>query len=239
LLIILLHSQGKYTDSMKFEEKLELLEFLSGYVTQHKLDLFEKVIRFRTRHITVVLEDLYQPHNASAVLRTCDCFGIQDVHIIENQNSYEINPDVALGSSKWLDLHRYNRFDYNTTEAFDALKNKGYTIIATSPHKNDVLLEELPVEPKTALVFGSELRGLANETISKADGWVKIPMVGFTESLNVSVSAAVILHFLTGKLRKSDIPWALTKEERIDLKLKWIKNVVKSADLLEQKFLKK
>jgi tRNA (guanosine-2'-O-)-methyltransferase len=224
---------------MEFEKKKELFGFLSEFVTQHKLDLFEKVLRFRTRHITVILEDLYQPHNASAVLRTCDCFGIQDVHIIENQNSYEVNPDVALGSSKWLNLLRYNRLEYNTPEAFGYLRKKGYTIIATSPHKNDVFLEELPVEPKTALVFGSELRGIANETISHADGWVKVPMVGFTESLNVSVSAAIILHYLTGKLRKSDIQWTMTEEEKLDLKLKWIKNVVKRADLLEQEFLKK
>jgi tRNA (guanosine-2'-O-)-methyltransferase len=171
-------------------------------------------------------------------LRTCDCFGIQDVHIIENQNSYEVNPDVALGSSKWLTLIKYNRFSYNTPEAFDCLRKNGYQIIVTSPHKNDVLLEELPVETKTALVFGSELRGLTDNAISKADGWVKVPMVGFTESLNISVSAAIVLYYLTGKLRKSNVRWALSDEEMVDIKLNWLKNAVKSADLLEQKFLK-
>lgn len=224
---------------MDLVKKRELLEYLSGFVTQNKLDLFERVIRFRTRHITVVLEDLFQPHNASAVLRTCDCFGIQDVHIIENQNSYEVNPDVALGSSKWLTLIRYNRLNYNTPEAFDCLRRNGYQIIVTSPHKNDVLLEELQVETKTALVFGSEMRGLTDKAISQADGWVKVPMVGFTESLNISVSAAVVLYYLTEELRKSNVRWALSDEEIVDIKLHWLKNAVKSADLLEQKFLKK
>jgi tRNA (guanosine-2'-O-)-methyltransferase len=224
---------------MEFDKKRELLEYLSGFVTQNKLDLFERIIRFRTRHIAVVLEDLYQPHNASAVLRTCDCFGIQDVHIIENNNRYEVNPDVALGSSNWLTLIKYNRLDYNTPEAFDHLRKNGYQIILTSPHKNDMLLEELPVEKKTALVFGSEMRGLTDKAISQADGWVKVPMVGFTESLNISVSAAVMLYYLTGKLRKSNIQWALSDEEMVDIKLSWLKKAVKSADLLEQRFLKK
>jgi tRNA (guanosine-2'-O-)-methyltransferase len=224
---------------MDLYTKRELLGYLSGFVTKNKLDLFERVIRFRTRHITVVLEDIYQPHNASAVLRTCDCFGIQDVHIIENRNRYEVNPDVALGSSKWLSLYRYNRLEYNTGEAFGKLRKKGYQIIVTSPHKNDVVLEDLPIEPKTALVFGTELLGLTDEAIEKADGWMKIPMVGFTESLNISVSAAVMLHYLTEKLRRSGISWALTDEEILDIKLNWIRNVVKRAGLLEQRFLKK
>ncbi|MCB2220176.1 MAG: RNA methyltransferase [Bacteroidetes bacterium] len=220
------------------DKKQKLLEYLLTYVSEHKQALFEEKIRFRTKYITVVLEDIFQPHNASAVLRTCDCFGVQDIHIIENQNKYEVNPDVALGSSKWLKLMKYNTEKQNTIMAYQTLKKQGYRIVATTPHKNDILLEELSLDQKTALVFGTEMRGLTNWAIDNADAWVKIPMYGFTESFNISVSAAIILHYLTEKLRKSDIAWQLNQTEITDIKLDWVKNTIKRAELLEQKFLK-
>ena len=139
----------------------------------------------RTRYLTVVLEDIFQSQNASAVLRTCDCFGIQDVHIIENRNPYEINPDVELGSAKWLNMNRYNKSGHNTLEAFTELRKKGYKIIATSPHKNDLMIQDLPIEHKIALVFGSEREGLSDIALQNADAFVKIPMYGFTESFNI------------------------------------------------------
>ena len=218
--------------------KEKLLDYLLDFVSENKKQLFEKIIQSRTKHITVILEDIFQPHNASAVLRTCDCFGIQDVHIIENKNIYEVNPDVALGSSKWLNLYKYNSTDNNTIEAFNSLREKGYRIVATTPHENDCLLEELNLDSKIALVFGTELEGLSEIAINNADEFVKIPMYGFTESFNISVSAAIILHFLTEKLKKSNINWELSEKEIIDIKLNWVKNVVKRSDLLEKKFLK-
>ena len=218
--------------------KEKLLDYLLDFVSENKKQLFEKIIQSRTKHITVILEDIFQPHNASAVLRTCDCFGIQDVHIIENKNIYEVNPDVALGSSKWLNLYKYNSTDNNTIEAFNSLREKGYRIVATTPHENNCLLEELNLDSKIALVFGTELEGLSEIAINNADEFVKIPMYGFTESFNISVSAAIILHFLTEKLKKSNINWELSEKEIIDIKLNWVKNVVKRSDLLEKKFLK-
>lgn len=221
---------------VKIKEKL--LEHLLEIVSENKRNLFEQIIQFRTKHITVVLEDIFQPHNASAVLRTCDCFGIQDVHIIENKNEYEINPDVALGSSKWLSLHKYNGTDNNTVETFNILRKKGYRIVATTPHENDCLLEELNLDSKIALVFGTELNGLSDIAINNADEFVKIPMYGFTESFNISVSAAIILNQLTEKLRNSSISWELLDIEKTEIKLDWVRNVVKRSDLIEKEFLK-
>ncbi len=224
--------------NLPFDFNEKLLGHLMEFVSENKKQLFEKIIQYRTKHITVVLEDIFQPHNASAVLRTCDCFGIQDVHIIENKNEYEINPDVALGSSKWLNLYKYNTLEDNTLDTFKLLREQGYRIVATTPHKNDCTLDELNLDSKIALVFGTELNGLSDIAIDNADEFVKIPMYGFTESYNISVSAAIILHYLTEKLRNSTLNWELTDMEKTEIKLNWVKNVVKRSDLLEQKFLK-
>ncbi|NOX45920.1 MAG: RNA methyltransferase [Chlorobi bacterium] len=222
---------------MLYQQKIELLDFLESFVSENKKSLFQRIIEFRTRYITMVLEDIYQPHNASAVLRTCDCFGVQDVHIIENRNMYEVNPDVALGSSKWLTLTKYNDGENNTLDTINKLKSKGYSIVATTPHKNDTNLGQLDLSKKTALLFGTELKGLSNVALENADAFVKIPMVGFTESFNISVSAAIILHQLTGKMRESNYNWQLTDEEKLDIRLDWARNVVKNPDLVEATFL--
>jgi tRNA (guanosine-2'-O-)-methyltransferase len=219
--------------------KKKLLEFLLTFISENKLKKFEEKIQFRSRHLTIVLEDIYQPHNASAVLRSCDCFGIQDIHIIENLYKYEVNPDVALGSAKWLSLIKYNKETNNTSSCLNSLKNKGYKIIATSPHKDDFTPESLPLEQKTALVFGTELEGLTHDAKEMADAYIRIPMYGFTESLNISVSAALLLFTLSERLRKSDIDWHLTEDEKTDIMLQWARNVVKRSDTIEREFFRK
>lgn len=218
------------------DKKQQLISYLSGFVSQQRLSRMMEVLSFRTRHLCVVMEDIYQSQNASAVLRSCDCFGVQDVHIIENKNIYEINPDVALGASKWLSLHKYNTQQHNTKHCITSLKEKGYRIIATSPHKNDCLIDELPVEPKTALLFGTEMKGLTPEAKQMADGFVKIPMVGFTESFNISVSAALCLYHLTKKIREKVSEWQLNEEDRSDILLEWLKQSVNKADVLIRHF---
>ncbi len=224
---------------MDFQTKKEFLTFLSGYLTENRRQLFDKVIQYRTRHITVVLEDIYQPHNASAVLRSADLTGIQDVHIIENRNRYTVNPEVAMGSSKWLNLIKYNDGENNTLAAYESLRKSGYRILATTPHTNDRTLEEVPLDGKIALVFGTELNGLTETAIDHADDYVRIPMYGFTESYNISVSAALTLFTLTEKLRKSSIPWQLSEAEKLDTLIEWAKRTLKHADLFEKEFLQK
>lgn len=216
-----------------------LIEYLSRFLTDRRVNLFDKLLDLRTRYITIVLEDIYQAHNASAVLRSCECFGIQDVHLIENQFEYRISPDVALGSDKWLTLHRHNNPQAKNTEtAIEKLRSNGYRIVATTPHKNDCSLEEFDLNKgKTALLFGSELKGLSPRALELADEYVKIPMAGFTESLNISVTAALFIHHLTGKLRKDpDINWKLTPDEKQEIKLIWLRNSIKKSGLIEKKF---
>ncbi|MEN8121964.1 MAG: RNA methyltransferase [Bacteroidota bacterium] len=217
-----------------------LINHLSPLVTNERWQLMNKIINDRTKYLTVVLEDIYQPHNASAVLRTCDCFGIQEVHIIENQNQYQVNPDVALGASKWLNLHKYNEEKNNTVACINSLKKNGYRIVATTPHTDDVALDNFDLQNgKTALLFGSEQPGLSKLAMDHADEFLKIPMLGFTESFNISVSASIILHHLRLKLNQSEISWMLTNKEKEEILLNWLRQSINRSDIIEKEFLKR
>jgi tRNA (guanosine-2'-O-)-methyltransferase len=220
--------------------KEKLILHLSKFATERRLKLFDRLLEYRTRYLTIVLEDVFQPHNASAVLRSCECFGIQDVHIIENHNIYRISPDVTLGSQKWLTLHRYNQTSDNTATAIHHLKNRGYRIVATTPHRNNCTLENFDLRKgKTALLFGTELKGLSAVAMNMADEFVRIPLVGFTESLNISVTAALFIHHLGMKLRNdTTIDWQLSAEEKQEIKLDWLKHSVRKSDLIEKAFTK-
>ncbi len=223
--------------SMNSEDKRKFTAFLEEYVTSERRGKMNKVLDSRTDYITVALEDIYQSHNASAVLRSCDAFGIQDVHIIENRNKYRINPGVALGSSGWLTLNRYNSGSDNSLDAVTELKKRGYRIIATMPYDSDVDLEEFDLEKgKCALFFGTEMHGLSDTVLSRADGFMKIPMFGFVESFNISVSCAISLHHLTWSLRRSSIPWQLTPERKADVYLDWLRKSVRNSSLYEKIF---
>ena len=217
--------------------KDKLLEHLMSFVSEERKKRFSEIIKYRTRHITVVIEDIYQSHNASAVLRSCDLTGVQDVHIIENRNEYEINPEVALGSSKWLDLHKYNEGKDNTLSAYNKLREEGYTIVATTPHKDSKNLDSLNIDNKVALVFGTELTGLSDLAINSSDEYLRIPMHGFTESYNISVSAALCLFTLTQRLRKSNIDWHLSDNEIVDILLTWARNSISRSETIERHFI--
>jgi len=217
----------------------DLTTYLQQFVSDTRRSKFEDVLNFRTRHITIALEDLYQPHNASAVLRSCDIFGVQDIHIIENKHAYTLNKDVAMGSPKWLNLHKYRHTDNNTLDCITKLKEKGYRIVATSPHPNGYELKDLPVDKPLALFFGTELTGISDTVREHADEFVMIPMYGFTESFNISVSAALCLHSLVSKLHQTDVDWHLTEAEKEVLRLHWLRKSINKVDLIEKDYLEK
>jgi tRNA (guanosine-2'-O-)-methyltransferase len=217
----------------------ELIQYLSEFTTEERLAIFKKVVVNRTRYITVVLEDIYQAQNASAVLRTCDCLGIQDVHIIENEYKFNPNPRIELGSSKWLTIKKYNQNDNNSLSALNEMKRRGYRIVATSPDADDASLDDFDLEKgKIALVFGSEQPGISSGIMNAADEYLKIPMVGFTESFNISVSAAIILHQLTSRLRNMPLnTWQLSEFEKELLMIEWLKISIKKSDLIVRDFI--
>ncbi|MEQ1839777.1 MAG: RNA methyltransferase [Verrucomicrobiales bacterium] len=210
----------------------ELIEFLGRQITDNKRGKIATVLNERTRHLTVLLEDIYQPHNASACLRSCDCLGLQDVHIVESRNDYRPNNNVSMGSSKWLTLHRYHRPE----SAIETLKVKGYRLIATSPNEDGYDLLNLPIDKPVALLFGSEHKGLSDSAMAAAEGYLRIPMFGFTESFNISVTLALAISRLVERLRESALDWKLKDEEKKELTLRFYRSIVARHELLEQKF---
>ncbi|MBC2845902.1 TrmH family RNA methyltransferase [Winogradskyella flava] len=210
----------------------KLLEYLETYLTENRKDRFIEVLSKRTKHFTVATEDVYQLHNTSAVIRSCDVFGIQEVNIVEEVNSKRIDREIAMGAQKWVDLNRY----HTTKSCIEDLRTKGYQIVATTPHIEDCGLIDFDVSKKSCFFFGRETEGLSQRVLDEADYFLKIPMVGFTESLNISVSAAIILQHVTSKLRKSNVKWQLTEEEQIEKRFDWIKKTIKNYDAIVERY---
>ena len=217
-----------------YNKKLDiaLLEHLKGFLTEKRMARFEKILNERTRHFTIVAEDVYQIHNTSAVMRSCDAFGIQDLHLVEERNGKSIDKEIAMGSQKWVTLHRYNSMD----TCMETLRAQGYQIVATSPHAEASELHEFDFTKMSALFFGTEKDGLTEEVLTQADAFIKVPMYGFTESLNISVSAAIIMQHLVTKLKLSDIDWHISEEEKLVLELQWAKNTIKAHKKIVARF---
>ncbi|MBR4738628.1 MAG: RNA methyltransferase [Bacteroidales bacterium] len=219
------------------EEKAALYERAAELFSDNKRALFDRLAPLRTRHIAVVLEDIYQSHNASAVLRSCDCFGVQDVHVVESRNPFNPAGDVAVGSSKWVDYYKHATIQ----EAYRHLHAHGYRIVATLPHENDTMIGDLDLSQPVALVFGTELTGLTQEAVEGADAYVKVPMYGFTESFNISVCAALSLFSLTERMRRDGgLRWQLSDDALLDLKLHWAMQAIRDGEkVMEQLMLAK
>ena len=215
----------------------ELITHLSPLVTDDRWNRFQEVLAERTQYLTVVLENIYQPLNASAVLRSADCFGIQDIHVIENYNEFNPDREVAMGSSRWLNIQRYNEQENNSLQCIQKLKKKGYRIIATTPHKNDCNLQDFDLKKgKIALLFGTEMEGLTDVSLKEADEYLKIPMYGFTESFNLSVAAGICLQHLSQKLRQENIDWQLTDLVKNQILLNWLRYSIDRCEIIEEDF---
>ena len=205
---------------------LQLFQYLQTYLTDRRKALFAEVLAKRTRHFTVVTEDVYQLHNTSAVMRTCDVFGIQDLHVVEEKFGKRVDKEIAMGAQKWVSLHRYDTI----SECMGKLRADGYQLIATTPHNDSQVLHEFDVSKKSAFFFGKESDGLSARVMKEADGYLKIPMYGFTESLNISVSAAIILQHVVTKMKQTSVNWALSEKERFEIKLQWMLKTIKSSE---------
>lgn len=212
----------------------DFLQYLEGFLTESRKEKFLTILQKRTTHFTVAMEDVYQLHNTSAVMRSCEVFGIQELNVIEQKFGKRIDTEIAMGAQKWVDINRYNSMQ----NCIDSLKSKGYQIIATTPHIDSCMLSDFDISKRSAIFFGTEKQGLSEEVLQQADGFLKIPMVGFTESLNISVSAAIILQDITNRLRKSTINWYLTEEEILQRRLTWAKNSIKDIKRIEEHYYK-
>lgn len=217
-----------------------LVNHLAQFISEHKKNLIERILSQRTNHITVVLEDIYQSQNASAVIRTCECMGLQDIHIVEQRSKYQINPRVLKGANKWVSFYQYHDKAANNTEVcYEALRDAGYKILVTDPAPDGLSIHDIDIEQhKIAIVFGNELRGVSQYAIDHADHKIKIPMYGFTESLNISVSVAISLHSLVAKLHQAGGNHFIAEAYKDKLRLEWYKKIVRRSDLIEQEFLR-
>jgi len=212
-------------------DKQRLLDHLLSYATPRKRERMQEVIANRTRYITVVMEDIFQPHNANATVRTCEILGVQDVHVVQKSNQFSVVNTVAMGACKWLNVHPYQ----TSEQAIDKLKNDGYRIVATVPSPTAKTLADLPLDTgKLALFFGTEETGLTSQILASADEFLQIPMYGFTQSYNVSVSVAICLQALISRLRDTHIDWRLTDEQKLDVLLEWAYKAVPAAQYLEK-----
>ena len=216
----------------------KVVAYLEQFVTEERQARLTEILANRTRHVTVVLEDLFQTQNISAVLRTCDCYGVQDVHVIKHRNEFEVHKDISMGADKWLSIYQYPQSEHNVKDCIDRLHEQGYWVAATLPDEQKRTIFDLPVERKTAFLFGTELTGLSDEAIRYADGNVLIPMYGFTESFNISNSAAIILSHFSERMRHSEAQWQLPAVEKEELYFEWLQKSVKNPDGLIDYFLK-
>ncbi len=210
----------------------DLLEYLEGFLTTERKERFTEVLSMRTKYLTVAIEDVYQLHNTSAILRSCDAFGIQEVHVIADRFPVQLDKNIALGAQKWVDVETYQ----TTADCIRWLQQEGYRIVATTPQERGHLLPDFEVNTKTALFFGTEKEGLSEEVLQQADDFLQIPMVGFSESLNVSVSAAVLLQALTQQLRGSMLLWQLSDIEVLDKRLDWTKKSIKNVEQIISRY---
>ncbi|PKD16993.1 rRNA methyltransferase [Salegentibacter salinarum] len=213
-------------------QETSLIDHLETFLTPRRIALFDKVIAARTNHFTVATQDVYQLHNTSAVIRSCEIFGIQNVHVIEERKPKRIDREIAMGAQKWVDVNRYS----TSKECIKELRAKGYQIVATTPYGESTALKDFDIEKPSAFFFGTEKDGLSDEILNEADCRLNIPMFGFTESLNISVSAAIILQSITSRLKSSEINWQLSEEDKIKLKYEWLKKCIKNSDSIIAQF---
>jgi tRNA (guanosine-2'-O-)-methyltransferase len=217
---------------LNLEQQRQITNHFAGFITENKRELMDKVLANRTKHITVVVEDIKKYHNANAVVRSCECFGIQDVHVIEQGGLFDVRRGIAKGSYKWINVHRYNdREEQNTQACLTRLKQKGYQLLVTSPEAGANLISDVDINKPIALMFGTEKDGISELAKEQADGLVKVPMYGFTESLNISVSVAICLHNLISRLHDSAIDWHLAENEELAIKLDWYWKVINKPEI--------
>lgn len=224
--------QLKYNDQRQY-----LIDKLTPYLTERRVSLIEQHLNNRTLYVTTVLEDMQKERNAGAIMRTCDCLGIQEVHVIEEKHRKRSTELISKGANKWVNRYDYNEDAANTIQCLQSLKESGYKIVATSPHKNGYTPENIPLNQKMAFCFGTEQDGISRIIEEQADEFVQIPMYGFSESLNVSVAAALVLNTVMNRLRESEIEWKMNEDQTLEKRLEWVVKSVRSGTEIAQEII--
>ena len=220
--------------TLEKEFRNKALTELESLLTPNRKKRFDEVLNGRTDYMSIVLEDIYNPQNANAVIRSCDCFGIQNVHIIEDRNIHEERNETSKGAEKWLNINFYNTPHVNNRmNCVKQLKSEGYRIVSAMPHKQGVNLDVFDVtKGKFAIVLGNELHGVSNEIAELSDEYINIPMYGFTESLNLSVAGALCMHHLRLQMENKLDDWLIRGDALLNLRLLWVINSVGNGDFM-------
>lgn len=219
------------------EELIEKrIQVLTPFVSEARRGLIAQIVEKRSRYLCTVLENIYQPHNAAAVLRSCDSFGVQDVHHIETTNIFTPAKTVSMGAEKWLTPWLWKGSD-GLISCVRHLRKENYALVATSPHAEQFTPDSLPLDRPIALFFGAEKPGLSEDALNMCDYTLRIPMHGFVESLNISVSAALCLYRLGDRIRKECEAWSLSDSEKRALILDWYRKSVKGWEQIEERYV--
>ena len=205
----------------------ERLEYMSQFLTEERKAVLQRTVASRTHYMRILTENMFHPQNASAIMRHCEAFGIQQIHTVEDRCKFDPSVNIVRGTQKWVDVEHHD----NTHEALKALKAEGYRIVATTPHRCSATPESFDVtKGKFALVFGTEHAGISEEVIKAADEFLMIPMCGMVESLNVSASAAILIYMLSERIRQSVDGWQLSDTEQLKLLTRWTMSSVRDFE---------
>ena len=212
----------------------ERTDYMSGFLTGERIQTLRRTLAMRTRYMTILTENTFHPQNASALVRHCEAFGVQDLHTVETMCRFDPSVNIVRGTDKWIDIIRHD----STEEAIASLKASGYRIVATTPHRESCTPETFDVEKgRFCLVFGTEHAGVSPQIISAADEFLRIPMCGMVERLNVSASAAILIYMLSQRMRLSDVEWRLSEAECSEVMFRWVMSSVRDARrILERRF---
>ena len=197
----------------------ERIDYLRGFMREERYDTLCQTLAMRTKYMTLMAENTFHPHNASALVRHCEAFGVQTMHTVETCCKFDLSETIMRGTHKWVDIESHD----STAEALAALRKEGYRIVATTPHRESCTPESFDVtKGKFVLVFGTEHTGISDEVIAEADEFLKIPMCGMVESLNVSASAAILIYILSQRMRATVNDWHLSERERLEMHFRWL-----------------
>lgn len=205
----------------------ERLDYMNEFITEERKEVLQRTVSQRTHYMRIMTENMFHPQNASAIMRHCEAFGIQQIHTVEDRCKFDPSVNIVRGTHKWVDVEHHE----NTAEALKALKAEGYRIVATTPHRCSATPESFDVtKGKFALVFGTEHAGISDEVIEAADDFLMIPMCGMVESLNVSASAAILIYMLSERIRQSVDDWQLSDSEQLKLLTRWTMSSVRDYE---------
>ena len=213
----------------------ERTAYMSQFLTEERVEVLRRTLASRTRYMTILTENTFHPQNASALVRHCEAFGLQDLHTVETRCKFNPNVNIVRGTDKWVDITRHE----STEEAISTLKSAGYRLVATTPHRESCTPETFDVaKGPFCLVFGTEHAGVSDEIIEAADEYLRIPMCGMVESLNVSASAAILIYMLSQRMRLTpSIDWALKEDDAREMLFRWVMSSVKDSErILERQF---